>query len=293
VLPWEVVRVGFLTHLLWDRYGPFWETLVRSVGAEVVRPPLAGLVARLTDARLAEADALVFKLAIAASLSLDDVDFLVVPLLLAEDGTSRGAAQDPWIAALPTMLERSLPGLPPVVGVPARLDGEIETLAVALLRRLTGDVGAIRRAWSTHRLEVRPPRRPPPPATPAGVLSSALLGSPWLATERVLAATPFAGEPSVGPWQFPPEVLREEGLRIDSKLADSDAEALGALRRLARSGSVGRLRWLTDESSGSDAWLLRRARALAGDRLEVVSMEQLGDLTRWVAILMGGAEGER
>jgi hypothetical protein len=286
------VRVGFLTHLLWDRYGPFWETLVRSVGAEVVHADRNEVVARLADARVSEADALVFKLAIAASLALDDVDCLVVPQLLVEDGTSRGAAQDPWIAALPMMLERSVPGLPAVVGVPVRLDGEIETLAVSFLRRLTGDVGAIRRAWSTHRLEVRPPRRPATAATPAGVLSSALLGSPWWATERVLAATPFAGEPSVGPWQFPPEVLREEGLRSDPKLADSDAEALGALRRLARSGSIGRLRWLTDENSGSDAWLLRRARGLVGERLEVVSVQQLGDAAHWASVLLGGGEGE-
>ena len=286
------MRVGFLTHLLWDRYGPFWETLVRSVGAEVVHADRNEVVARLADARVSEADALVFKLAIAASLALDDVDCLVVPQLLVEDGTSRGAAQDPWIAALPMMLERSVPGLPAVVGVPVRLDGEIETLAVSFLRRLTGDVGAIRRAWSTHRLEVRPPRRPATAATPAGVLSSALLGSPWWATERVLAATPFAGEPSVGPWQFPPEVLREEGLRSDPKLADSDAEALGALRRLARSGSIGRLRWLTDENSGSDAWLLRRARGLVGERLEVVSVQQLGDAAHWASVLLGGGEGE-
>jgi hypothetical protein len=292
VLPWGVVRVGFLTHLLWDRYGPFWETLVRSVGAEVVHPDPEAVLERMLDARVAQADALAFQIAIAASLSLAEVDVLVVPQLLAEDRATRGVAQDPWVAALPTMLERSVPGLPPVVGVPARLSADVEGTAVGLLRRLTGDVGAIRRAWSTHHPDARPARRRALAAVPAGVRSSALLGSPWWATERVVAATALADERGVvGPWQVPPEALREEGRRSDGRLADSDAEALGALRRFARSGSVARLVWLHDAQSGSEAWLLRRAEALVGDRLEVFQLDEIATPQVWVRVLLGGKAG--
>ena len=291
MLPWGVVRVGFLNHLLWSRYGPFWETLVRSVGAEVVHPDPELVLARMSDVRVTQADALAFQIAIAASLAFDGVDVLVVPQLLSEDRSTRGVAQDPWVAALPTMLERSVPGLPPVVGVPASLTGDVEAIAAGLLRRLTGDVGAIRRAWSTHHPDARPVRRRAMASAPAGVHSIALLGSPWWATERVLAATEIAHERVVGPWQVAPEALRDEGRRSDGRLADSDAEALGALRRFARSGSVARLVWLHDELSGSEAWLLRRAEALVGDRLEVMPLSAIAGREAWVRLLLGGTAG--
>lgn len=290
MLLWVVVRVGFLNHLLWNRYGPFWETLARAVGAEVVHPQVDAVVARLADERVSGADALVFQIAIAVGLALEEVDFLVAPQLLPEDGVTRGAAQDPWIAAFPTMLERAVPGLPPVLAVPSSLAVDVEVQALTFLRRLTGDVGAVRRAWSTHRVEARPARRVPATAAAAGVTSVALLGAPWWANERVLRMTPVAAEHVVGPWQVTPEALREEGRRVDAKLADSDAEALGALRRFARSGSVSRLCWLVDEDSGSEAWLLRRAEALVGERLEVLSVRQLGGAAQWAAVLLQGAE---
>jgi hypothetical protein len=53
VIPSSSVRVGFLTHLLWDRYGPFWTTLTRAAGSEVVLPVPAAVVARLADPRVA------------------------------------------------------------------------------------------------------------------------------------------------------------------------------------------------------------------------------------------------
>lgn len=293
MLPSTVVRVGFLTHLLWDRYGPFWTTLTAAAGSEVVLPDADAVFARLDDPRVSVAPAVAFRLAIAAALALEDVDLLVAPSLNPDDGATRGAAQDPWVADLPTMLARSVPGLPPVWALPADLGRPVESDAVAFLRHLTGDLGVVRRAWSQHRAEAHPPRRPRrgPPQAPAGAATVAVLGQPWLATPAVAALVARPAEHAVGPYAFEPAELRAEARRVDPALVDTDAEALGALRRFARSGAVDALRWVVDGASGSDQWLSRRAQAIAGKRVELVALRDLADreLTFRALLRPGGA----
>jgi len=294
VLPSTVVRVGFLTHLLWDRYGPFWTTLTEAVGSAAVLPEADAVVARLADPRVAVAPAVAFRLAVAAALALEACDLLAVPSLNPEDGATRGAAQDPWVADLPTMLARSVPGLPPIWALPADLGRPVEGAAIAFLSRLTRDVGAVRRAWSQHRAEARPPRRPrrASQSASAGATPVAVLGQPWWATPAVAALAVRPGETPLGPYAFDPAELRAEARRIDPALVDTDAEALGALRRFARSGAVGGLRWVVDGAAGSDLWLSRRARAIAGARVELVALGDLADHERLLGALLrrdGGA----
>lgn len=279
MLPSTVVRVGFLTHLLWDRYGPFWATLTRAAGAEVVLPGPDDVVDRLADPRVSVAQTVAFRLAIAAALALEDVDLLVAPSLNPDDGATRGAAQDPWVADLPTMLARSVPGLPPVWALPADLGRAVENEAIPFLRRLTPDVGVVRRAWSQHRAEAHPPRRTRRggPQTPSEAVTVAVLGQPWWATPAVAALVVRPAEHAVGPYAYDPADLRAEARRVDAGLVDTDAEALGALRRFARAGAVGALRWIVDGASGSDLWLSRRARTIAGERVELVPLRDLAD----------------
>ena len=279
MLPSTVVRVGFLTHLLWDRYGPFWTTLTSAAGSEVVLPQPDDVVARLADPRVAVAPNVAFRLAVAAALALEDVDLLVAPSLNPDDGATRGAAQDPWVADLPTMLGRSVPGLPQVWALPADLGRPVEGEAITFLRRLTPDVGVVRRAWSQHRAEARPPRRTRrgAPQAPSGAVTVAVLGQPWWATPAVAALVARPGEHAVGPYAYDPGELRAEARRVDPALVDTDAEALGALRRFARSGAVGALRWIVDGASGSDLWLSRRAQAIAGARVELLPLRDLAD----------------
>jgi len=293
VLPSTVVRVGFLTHLLWDRYGPFWTTLTLAAGSEVVLPEPDEVVARLADPRVAVAPNVAFRLAVAAALALEDVDLLVAPSLNPDDGATRGAAQDPWVADLPTMLARSVPGLPPVWALPADLGRPVESEAIPFLRRLTPDVGAVRRAWSQHRAEAHPPRRRRrglPPA-PAGATTIAVLGQPWWATPAVAALVADTSEHAVGPYVYDPTDLRAEARRVDPALVDTDAEALGGLRRFARAGAVGALRWVVDGASGSDLWLSRRAQSIAGARVELLPLRDLADRERTFRALLhpGGA----
>jgi hypothetical protein len=281
-----VVRVGFLTHLLWDRYGPFWATLASAAGAEVVFADPGEVVARLGDPRVTTAPAIAFRVAIAAALALEDVDLVVVPRLNPGDGGGRGAGQDPWVADLPTMLERSVPGLPAIWPVDADLLRPLETNAVTFLRRLTSDPGLARRAWSQHRAEARPPRRGTPAAAAAGTPTVAVVGQPWWVTPGTARLAARPGEHVTASYEVDPVALRDEGRRLDPALVDTDAEVLGAVRRFARAAAVGRVCMLIDAASGSDAWLLRRAQEIVPQRLDVVDVRDLDEPERLVAALL-------
>lgn len=284
-----VVRVGFLSHLLWDRYGPLWTSLAEAAGAEVVLVETDAVVAHLADSRVHAADALAFRAAVAAALALTHagVELLVVPDINPEGSASRGGAQDPWVAALPLMLARSVPGLPPVVGVPVHAREDLEAQAVVYLRRMGADAGMVRRLWAQHRADaLRDTRTVAAPVQPAAG-SVAWLGQPWWATERVARWANPDAPALLGAWNMPRAQLLEEGSRVEANLIDSDAEALGALRRFVRMAGAPRLRWVTDEASGSDAWLLRRALALAGERLEVVPLRALGSDDACLRALLG------
>jgi hypothetical protein len=180
-----------------------------------------------------------------------------------------------------------------VWALPADLGRPVESEAIPFLRRLTPDVGVVRRAWSQHRAEAHPPRRPrrAEPQAPAGATTVAVLGQPWWATPAVAALVGGSGERVVGPYDHDPADLRAEARRVDPALVDTDAEALGALRRFARSGAVGALRWVVDGASGSDLWLSRRAQAIAGARVELLPLRDLADRERIFRALLhpGGA----
>lgn len=274
-----LVRVGFVTHLLWDRYGPFWTALARSVEAEAVVAEPDAVLDRLTDPRVAAATGVVFRLAVAAALALDDVDLLVVPRLNPDRDGAPGGGQDPWIADLPAALERARGPGPAIWPVASDLGAALENEAVPFLARLVHDPARVRRAWSQHRAEARPPRRAGggPLRRPSDGRTVAVVGQPWLATPALARLTARADEQVVGPWTVDPAELREEGRRVDARWIDSDAEALGAVRRFARTASVDVVRLVVDGTSGSDAWLARRAEALAPRRLEVVDLRDVGE----------------
>ena len=59
------MKVGFITQLLWPRYGDFWTKLVGSAGLEVVTPPDDRVRSALTDPRLERVPGTAFKLAAA------------------------------------------------------------------------------------------------------------------------------------------------------------------------------------------------------------------------------------
>lgn len=276
------MRVGFLTQLLWSRYGDFWTKLVSGAGLEVVYPPAEAVRRRLNDAQLDAVPGLAFRLAAAQALALE-TDVVLAPQLNPSGGSTKGGGQDAFIADFPEALATSLYGLPPVVGVPASLEGPLESLAVSTLLTLTHDPALVRRTWERHRTLARAPRLPEPKwrVRPSEGETVGVLGQPWLLSDALVRRAAAHGMPDQGAphvvsqHQLSPALLREEGRRVDEGLVDTDSEVLGAARFLGRKGSVGRLVMLADETSGVDAWLVSRVQKLAYKPLTVVSLQTL------------------
>ena len=190
------MRVGFLTSLLWERYGSFWHKLVTGVGADALFPEPTKLERALTDERLREIPGVAFKLAAAQALVLD-ADIIIVPDLNPGEERTRGGGQDPWVASFPEALATTLGGLPPLVAVPAGLEPPPQTLAVNTLHALTRDPALVRRVWERNQSLAKPPRVPEPRwrglsnETVVGVI-----GQPWLLNDAVVGKLRRAGQTS-------------------------------------------------------------------------------------------------
>lgn len=270
------MRVGFVTQLLWHRYGSFWRQLVEATDAQVVLPSLEGVRAALTDDGVQNVPAAAFKLAAAQALSLaEDVDLLVVPRLNRESDVVRGAGQDPWISDFPGALQATLPNVPPLKSVPAQLGPDVEPEAVALVQHLTQSAAHVSRVWARVRAQAKPFRPAPVnwSVRPGELATVALIGQPWLLNDELAQAVTAPGEHLVSQHRLDPLELRAEGRRADPKLVDTDAETLGAARLAARRSAVSRIRLVVDTASGADAWQARRVEKLVHKAVEVVSLQ--------------------
>lgn len=273
MLDWRAMRVGFLTRLLWDRYGPFWSDLLRAAGADVTLPDPELVRRALEDPRLERIPGTAFREAAAQAIALSNCERIVAPDLNPGYEGSRGSTQDPFVASFPDALAQALPGLPPILSVPADLAAEgLETRAIETLLAVSPGPTGVRRVWQTHRAGARPPRKGGAGSAerPSRTATVALVGQPWYLNDEAAAAVAGPGEHLVPAHAFDPADLREEGWRVDDGLAPTDAEALGAVRRLARRTGVSRLRMIVDPESGADAWLERRARTLVRRPFETV-----------------------
>ena len=268
------MRIGFVTRLLWDRYGRFWLRLLEAAGAEVSLPDPERVSALSADRRLDAVSGRAFREATAQALALSGVDRLVVPELNPGYEGSRGSAQDPFVADFPGALAQVVPGLPPLVGVPADLAApDLESRAVGLLTAVAPSPGTVRRVWQTHRADAKPPRPAGLPGAGGESRTLALVGQPWHLSEALRVRLERGGERLLSAHQLAPAELRAEGWRADPELAPTDAEALGAVRRFARRGDVAALRMPVDEDAGADAWLARKARAWSRREIEIVPLE--------------------
>ena len=281
------MRVGFLTTISWDRYGPFWHQLLSSVGVDVVLPEADAVVE--AGASLDPADGLLGWLARATLRSLDEADLVVVPRFLPEGVGGPGSSQDPWVADLAAVLARAEPAAPGLVTVPAETGLEVEHDVIPLLTRVQPDAGKVRRAWAQHRSDgLRPWRPASAAAPPTGGRRVALAGAPWWCQPRLAAALTGPGEVLLGQHQLDPADLRAEGRRWRADLNDVDAEVLGAVRRFSRRADVDAVRLVVDGAGMADGWLARRARALADDRVEVTTLDSVMDREALVRALVPG-----
>lgn len=273
----QLVRVGFVTQLNWRRYGHFWQALVESAGLTAVFADPGAVRERLVAPELAHVPALAFRVAAAQALVLAECDALVVPRLVRETRVARGAGQDPWVMDFGGSLRSTLPGMQALTAVPSWFDESVESLAFEFMQAQLHDAALVRRALDRTRPYARAPRVAAPNLVrlPGQTRTVALLGQPWLVTDALEKLASRPGEHVVGQHRLDPEELREEGLREDARLVDSDAEVLGAARMLGRRSAVSLLRLVVDEGSGSDAWLARRVGRGAHKPFEVVTLQEL------------------
>lgn len=288
MIAWRAVRVGFVTPLLWQRFGPPWAALIADIGADAVQPAADEIVQALDDPRVAAVSALAPRIAVASAVACGNVDLLVVPQLLAPRDGGRGSAQDPWVADLPAMIARTLSGGPGVVPVPVERGPHVDNAVMPALMRINRDAGVVRRAWERRRRELETPwRGPVTRATPAPGEGPrvALVGEPWWFTPATIPMLRQGAGRLVGQFQLDPEDVRAEGRRVRDDLVDPDAEVIGAARRFARQSAVDVVRLVLDRESGTAPWLERRVREVATRALEVVWVTDVADAETWARAL--------
>jgi hypothetical protein len=274
------MRVGFITQLLWPRYGDFWVKLVSGAGLGPVYASPERVRRALDDPRLDSIPGTAFRLAAAQALALAlDADFIFAPDLNPGESATRGGGQDAFIANFPETLASTLGGLPPVVGVPASLSvAGLEGLVFSTLLSLTHDAGLVRRVWERQRTAAKAPRLPEPRwrVRPSEGGTVGVIGQPWLLSDALVRRV--AGESHlVSQHQLEPALLRDEGRRLDDRLLGTDAEVLGAARFLGRKGSIERLVMIADETSGADAWLVAQVQRNVRKPFSVAYLQRLGE----------------
>lgn len=265
------MRVGFVTSILWSRYGPFWTRLAADAGAEVVLPDPEQVLALQAKPQFQQVPSAAFRLATAEAVALADCDMVVAPHPNRDSPSRRGSGQDPWASEFPEVLATTF-GLTNVFGVPVVLNAGAEQLAIAFLQRLLHDGWRNRMIMERHRNRLQATPGPLPPRTRPG--TTGVVGQPWLAGNALAGlAVPEARHVAAG--ALDPQMLRDEGARKASGLSDTDLEVLGAVSWFSRRGDFERITFIQDEGNEHDGWLLRQAREATHKPLEAVAVQQL------------------
>lgn len=282
------MRVGFITSILWSRYGQFWTRLASDSGAEIVLAEPEKVLGQLSQKFLQQIPAAPFRLATAEALALADCDVIVTPHPNMGVESRRGAGQDPWASEFPEVLATST-GLRNLFGVPVKLDADVEPLAITFLQRLLHDGWRTRMIMERHQAQLKPGGRSLPPTVRREAVG--VVGQPWLVDERLaalalpaVAATGFLAQSALDP-----QTLQEEGARTLSGLATSDLEVLGAVHWFSRRGDIGRLMMLVDAGNDHDRWLLAQAQKASHKPVASAEVQELLPGEELYLHLMGAA----
>lgn len=246
------MRVGVIQGFLSRRYLGFWEAYLRALGVEVVRAEVT------PDLRQPYCLPVQGLLAQVAVLKGRGVDYLLLPDLQGGVESERGGGQCPWLLDLEATLRRYLPGLPPVLKVPAELSERVLGRAGEVGQILTQNPMRVGRALDQTKSLLKPP---PPPKTPQG--SVGVVAQPYLLEDEGFRREVQEALASVGllPYfpDLPPERLREEGERLFSLDLPTDRELLGMVHYLHRLGRVRGLLLVVSYACPPIPGLLRRA----------------------------------
>lgn len=281
------MRLGLVDTWMSERYLPFWRAYLRELDVELMEPqlPASSALERLAEpwprpARLLAARVLELKARGAGAI--------IVPEAVGE--SPRGSGACPWAVDPASMLERSLPGLPPLVRVPPELSEGVLGLAARIGQELVRNPQEVRRALDRTRHLLKPYQ---PPAMPRGERTLGLAAMPYLLGDlrlyqEVLSAAGASGWTPVRP-DVSPERLREEGARTGLNIdLPTDLEFAGAAHYLGR---LGRVRGLLLMACDHCAAVERMARRLAAASPKPVAVHVLGEDPQVALARVGRAAG--
>jgi hypothetical protein len=257
-----------------------------------VRASAEAVRAQLTHSDIAEIGPRAFQLAAAEALVPQDCDALLVPQVNPEadvhNPVHKGAAQDPWLASFPEVLQARFRALPPLLAVPMGLPtgpsdasfAAFEGTATTLLTGLLHNPGQVRRVWQSWRGRVGSFSLRAQPVTwqRASHTTVGVVAQPWnlgYLEEELLEQLFNKDEHIIHQGQFEPTSLHDEGRRLEMNLLESDLEVLGAARLMSRRGSVSKLVFIADEGSSTDSWLARRIQDISHKPVEVLTLQNL------------------
>lgn len=274
------MKVGFITQLLWPRYGAFWQQVAHAAEFEPVFPTVEHTLEQLATPQLQEIRSVSFRIAAAQALALaEEAGMIIAPDVSLGVREPRGAGENPWIAALGDSLTLTFPELPPVFSVPAALGAVAEPAVLQFLQDGLFEPARVKRAWSRLRAplyEKHVVRGDPFAKAANDPQFTGLIGQPWLFNDAVIEAAEDYFGPIVAQSALAAEALVAEGERVlERPLLPTDVEVIGAARMFARRAAVGRVALIVDPLSSSDAWLQSRVQKLIGDRLHVVNITDI------------------
>lgn len=274
------MKVGFITQLLWSRYGEFWQRVATEAEYEPMFPSEEGTIDMLNHPDVQEIRSVSFRIAAAQALSMsEEAGLIVVPDVSLGVREPRGAGEDAWVSAFPERLRIAFPELPTLVSAPTSLGAVAEPAVLQFLQDGLYEPVAVKQSWSRLRgplYETREGHGDPfvkPANAPQYV---GLIGQPWLLNADVVALVEQRFGNTLSQSVLVPERLREEGERaLDKPLLPTDTEVIGAARLFARRASVGSIVMVVDPLSSTDAWLANRVEKLIGSRLQVIQITEL------------------
>jgi hypothetical protein len=226
------MRIGVLDTWLAGRYVPFWEAYLSSLGADIIRPSNNSLLDVPFPDHIRQV------LSEAFELKNKQLDYIVLPdtqLGITLDGVSA----PPWLTSLEAVLQQHIPGLPPILVVPAELSKQTAGLAAKLGQSLFRNPMQARRALERTKSLLTPTLTPTKPLGTAlvGLVAQPMLLEPRF-TERLEA---LLVEHRIGIFKpdKSPEQLREEGQALGLKLVlPTDLETAGMHHYFVRLGKV-------------------------------------------------------
>ncbi|MDX2005800.1 MAG: hypothetical protein SFU83_11030 [Meiothermus sp.] len=233
------MRIGLLQTWLGSRYLPFWTAYLGELELTLMAPQPEAV-------RLPQPEPVRGVIEQVFSLKNQGVDYLLLPdVQLGVE--SRKGRPSPWMVDLEAMLRNLVPGLPPVLTVPAELSLEVAGLAAEVGQTLSRNPMLTRRALERTKKLLTPSYKAP--VQPGSGLV-ALVAQPMLA-ESVAVRPLREALGARGLHLFladkPPAEMRLEGLNLGLGLElPTDLEAAGMHRYGSRLGKVSALLYLHD-----------------------------------------------